>query len=359
MQIEIKKVHDTGSWHEMLVSHNGSLFMTMPWLNAVASDSRTPVFFSFYKGEELVGLIGGLEVLSFNQSAKQLFFYSGIAYTCNEKEIIRGCKQALLDFAKYHGYYRVILKSYDYPGYNAIRLKQFKEFKRTEYFIDLKKDEESLSKGFDPDVRRRARKAAREGIRFDTTYSKEIFEKLFELLVDTKKTRESKGYGSYIPLGIPFSDKGVMESLLEQKKARLFYAENQGEILGVQLFLDIMGKAYGILMGISKSGYRRSVPSLLLYEGSLALKRDGYVYYNIGAPPVGKGNAGLKKFKDSLGTEIIESAEDTTDFLSPSLRYLNPVMRVKRFLLWIRIPWKVKRALLKATDKVIRGWDQY
>lgn len=359
MQIIIKKFRDTESWDELLRGYNGSLFMTKSWLNAVASDSRILVFFSFSKGEEMVGLIGGLEVLSFNNSGKQLFFYSGIASGYNDENVLKSCKKALLDYAIDNGYYRVILKSYDYPGYIPARLNQFKEFKRIEYYIDLKKDTESIVKGFDPDVRRRARKASREGVRFGTTYSTDMLEKLFELLVTTKKIRTSKGYGSYIPLGIPFSDKGVVESLLEQKKARLFYAEHQGEVMGVQLFLDTMGKAYGILMGISKKGYRRSVPSLLIYEGSLALNRDGYDYYNIGAPPVGKGNKGLKKFKDSLGTEIIESSEEATDFLSPSLKYLNPIMKFKRFLLWVRIPWKLKKILLKAADIVIRGRDQY
>lgn len=359
MRITVKKYHNPETWDELLKKHNGSVFMTSAWLHAVSSATREPLLLSFVQNEQVVALIGGLEVKIGKGPEKQLFFYAGISSWQGEKELPGMCKNALLDYAVKNGYIRVIIKSYDFINYIPAGPGRFREFARMEYYMDLNKENESIIKGFDPEIRRRARKAAREGVIFKSTYSKKVLDKLFDLLTSTREIRKSKGYGSYMPLGIPFSDKGVLESLLKKKKARLFYAGYKNEILGVQLFLDSIGRAYGTLMGISKNGYLKSVPSFLLYEGTLSLKKEGYSCYNLGAIPAGKGNKGLKKCKDSLGAEIIVSKEESTDFLSPSLYYLNPLMRFKRFLHKVRIPWRVKKIFLNVADLLLRGRDQY
>ncbi len=360
MPVTVQKVNNSVSWDKKLGEFNGSLFMSGSWLNAVSSRERIPIFFSFILDGETVALVGGLEVLYGKRPGKFLFFYSGIASQRNNEVVYRECKMALHDYAVDNGFYRVIFKSYDYTGYIPAGLDQFNQYRRKEYYINLAGDQQAIVKGFAPDVRRRARKAAREGVGFGTSCSKEVLYKLFELLDSTKKTREIKGYGSYRSVGMPFLDRNVCEKLLESKHARMFYAKDKnGRIIGAQLFIDHMGKAYGILMGISSEGYRKSVPSLLLYEGTMSLKSDNYDYYNIGALPAGKKNSGLKRFKESLGAVMIESSEEATDFILPSLTYLNPLMKFKRFLFRIRIPWRLKKLFLMATDTIIRGRDHY
>ncbi len=360
MPITVQKVDDPVSWDNEPGKFKGSIFMTSSWLSAVSSDRRIPCYFRFVRNEEIVALAGGLEVLYGKGPEKYLFFYSGIASSGKDEGVHRECKMALHDYAVDNRYYRLIFKSYDYTGYIPARKDQFVEFRREEYVINLKRDKEVIVNGFSPDVRRRARKAAREGVSFGSTYSKKVLDELFKLLDSTRKIRETKGYESYISLGIPFSDRRVLEKLLERKHARMFYAKDKNDkFIGVQFLIDYIGKAYGVLMGISTEGYRKSAPSLLLYEGTMSLKNDDYDYYNIGALPLGKGNSGLKKFKRSLGGEIIESSEEATDFLLPSLTWVNPLMRLKRFLFRIRISWRLKKLLLKAADTVIRGRDHY
>lgn len=359
MKIFVHKSNKTENWDKELLNRNGSIFMSKGWLSAVSSANLKPVFFYFLADDSNVAMIGGLERTFENKPGKQLFFYSGIASSRIEESFLKNCKNELLQYAHKHCYLRIIIKSYDFNNYIAARHKCLKVFHRSEYLLDLNKETDLIIKGFDPEVRRRARKARREGIVFRVTYSKDVLEELLKLINVTKEVRESKGYGSFRPISLPFLDRRVIENLLAERQARLFYAEDHMGILGVQLLTYNLGKAYGLLMGIAKRGYKRAIPSFLAYEGTMFLKEEGFYYYNFGPIPLGRTNQGLRKFKESLGAKIIESVEESTDFLSPGLYYLNPLMKLKRFLHKIRMPWRLKKFILRNLDFIISGRDKY
>jgi len=305
-------------------------------------------------------MIAGLVRPVGKSEEKQLFFFSGIAIREKNYDLLKECKKKLLAYAKKNGYSRVIMKSYDYNNYSPASIKEFIPFDRAEFVLDLTIDEQKLIKGFNPDLRRRVRKAKRSGVNVKHSYSPGLLEVLFQLLESTQNMRVSKGYDKYNLIPMPFMNAASIKNLLEKRNAVFFYAEFNGQIIGMQFMVMTAGRAYGLLMGISPEGYKLAAPSALFYDTTIFFKNNGYTSYNMGAVPLGEKNKGIRKFKLSLGTQIIHSAEETTGFLMKPLTRLNKYIQLKRILMNIYLPWKIKKILIKTIDSFfIKGRDEY
>lgn len=210
----------------------------------------------------------------------------------------------------------------------------------------------------DPDLRRRARKARRAGVVMRKSSTVELAPKLFDLLGETWKIRQSKGYGNYEAIYFPFFNILQINKLLESGNAVFYYAEHDGKIIGITLNYKWNGRMYGMLMGTGKLGYNYDATSFLLSEIVNDLKQLNYRYLNVGGVQRDPKHGGLKKFKDNLGAVEIRSAEAVTDFINPPLIYLNPLLQLKQFLKafphgW----WPAKKFVIRQLDLIIKQRD--
>ena len=356
----VEKLENCSNWDEELESFGGGIFLSSTWITVISNNERKPVYLRFNEDNKPVGLIGGIELPVKNGPSKQLFFYSGIASGSSDASSVRRCKTALYEYAQRCGYQRVSMRSYDDHSYLHARLRQFKERERIEYVYYLDRDNKQFYKCFDRDLRRRVRKAKREGAVLRKSYSPGLIETLFALINETYNLRQAKGYGKYNNLFLPFFSRDEIERLLRTRHACFFYMEKDGEIMSIQLVISQGKKAYSILMGTSMAGYGEAAPSFLFYELAMTLKDQGYTYLNIGGISRGNRQSGLKKFKDSLGAGIVKSAEQQTDFISPPLSYLNPFLELQRFVRDLQpVPGKIKMPFLFFIDLIVQKRDRY
>ncbi len=357
-EILVERVENPESWDIELERFRGSVFMTRKWIEVISCEGRDPVYLRFVSNGEVMALLGGLELLNAKGTAKQLFFYSGITSRTSDPELIRKCKQALYQFAKNNNYYRVSMRSYDHKSYIPTRLKQFKEFQRIEYVVFLDKNKDEVFRNIDADIKRRARKAKREGVVLKKSHSKSLTNTLLSFLNETYNIRKSKGYGDYTSLYIPLFKHEEISKLVTTRHASLYYAEFQNEILSIQLVFACQGKAYEIFEGTSLNGYKLNAPAFLLYEVTGALKDMGYKYYNHGGVPQSLKHIGLKKFKKKIGAEAVASAEEVTNFITFPLNLLNPLLNLKRLLINPKISSGIlKRGIMKIINIILNKRD--
>ena len=356
----VERLKNTDNWDDELEYFGGGLFMTSDWLSAISNVDREPVYLRFIENNKPVAMIGGIELHINEKKARQLFFYSGIAGKTYDPSLIRRCKIALYEYARKNGYQRVSIRSYDYHSCIQARVKQFKERKSLEYAFHLENKKEQLLKGFDRDLRRRARKAKREGAVLKNSYSPELTDSLFRLIKETYNVRQSKGYGAYNYLYLPFISRYEIDKLIKRRLASFYFVEKENEILSIQLVLSWNNKAFSFLMGTSDNGYKAGAPSFLFYELVLLLKDQGFSYLNIGGASRDIKHRGLKEFKDSLGADVIASADEVTNFIGAPLSFLNPILDLKRFIRDLKyFPEILKEPAKYAYNLIMKGRDKY
>ncbi len=360
MEVIVERLKNTDNWDEELEYFGGGLFMTSAWLSVISNVNREPVYLRFIENNKPVAVIGGIEFYIKEKEARQLFFYSGIAAKNQDPEFIRRCKIALYQYARKNNYRRISIRSYDHHSYVDARVKQFKKTKSIEYIFYFDKDNDTIINRFSKSVRRRARKSKREGAVLKNSNSPELSETLFRLIDETYNVRQSKGYGAYVHNYMPFLCRNVIETLLKKNYASFYFTEMQGEILSINFLLTWKKKAYGILMGTSRNGYKAGSPSFHYFELVNMLKNQGYLYYNLGGIHRSIKHIGLKKFKDSLGAEVLDSADEVTNFLSPPLMFLNPILDLKRFIRDFKyFPEILKEPAKYAYNLIMKGRDKY
>ncbi len=358
-EVVIERINTPETWITELDGHYGGLFMDCEWLESISNPDRNTVYLKFLYDNRRVALLGGIETNIRGENMKQLFSFSGISFDTTDHSVIEKSKRALYNYARGKGYKRISLKAYDNHSYIPLKTRFFREYERAEYVFDLQGDKEDIRKRFDPDIRRRARKAKREGVTIRKSNSAELTEHLFGLLEDTYKTRLSKGYGDYVYLFLPFFDREEINKLLKNGYASFYCAEREGEILSIQLIYTCRKRAYGLLMGNTGEGYKTGATALLFYEVTGMFKDAGYLYYNFGGVQRSPNHRGLRKFKDSLGAGIVRSSEEVTNFIGPPLNLLNPLLETKHFLENVRVgPWRVKKMMVNVIDMVIRKRDR-
>ncbi len=253
-QLTVIKEEKTDNWDKKVDKFNGGLFMTSIWINCISNSIIKPVYLRFLKGEENVALTAGVEICGGKRKFRQLLFYSGIALKSKNPQLAGECKNALYSYAKHNGYHRISLRSYDDQTYLPVKTKKFKRTERSEFVFYFEEDD--ISTNFSPDVRRRARKAGKNGAVIKKSDSAEMTSRLFKLIDETYNIRQSKGHSPYSFLFLPFFKVEQIKSLVRKKYAAFYYTEIKGEIMSASLVLTINKKAYGVLMGTSGDGYK-------------------------------------------------------------------------------------------------------
>lgn len=360
MEISVQRVENLESWNTELESFLGSVFMAREWIEAISCESRNPIYLRFISNGEVLGILGGLELSNAKGTAKQLFFYSGIAARTKDPDLIRKLKLSLYKFAKSNNYCRVTLRSYDHLSFVPSRLKQFKVYQRSEYIVFLNKEKDEIFRNIDGDIKRRARKAKREGVVLKKTHSPTMSGTLLNLLDETRKIRQSKGYGSFSSLYIPLFKKEEIIKLTATGHSTFYYAESQNEILSIQMVFIFRGKAYELFEGTSLNGYRLNAPAFLLYEITQELIDQRCRYFNHGGIPQSLKHGGLKKFKEKIGASAVPSGVEVTDFITFPLNLLNPLLILKRALINPQIDSGLfKRVILKIINIILNYPDKY
>ncbi len=359
--MDINVIDSSGSneWDYELKSLNASIFLTYTWLNALNSEQTKPLYLKFLAVNEIVGFIAGLIRPIRNSTHKQLFFYSGPICTKKNPALFDECRKALLVYAKANGFQRVTMHSYDISFYLKTRIKKFITRERAEYFFDLSPDFQEFERLINRDTRRSIRKAKKNGAVFDSGYSYELLDRLLLLMKSTFDIRLSKDYNRYPIFSMQFLDRHAMRKLLDSRIATLYYVKFGEDIVSMQFVVAINQRTYGIYMGTNALGYKLAAPSLLFYQIAHDCKQKGFHNYNIGGVPLGKKNEGVRNFKKNLGAKTVQSCEETTDYLISPLNNINFLLVIKRFLLNVRLPWIVKKQLLRGIDFYIMGRDQY
>jgi len=360
MVIQIFEISDTTDWDRQISQMNGSLFLTRVFLKSIEDKDIKPVFFEFRKEDETIGRLSGIIRPVGKTTAKQLFFFSGVAGKYEDPNIVKECKRSLLEYAREKGYSRILFESYDNMHFRRMPVKSMiKARDREEYVIDLTQKTEKTIKAFDPNVRRLTRRANEKGAVLKTGNSQKLLEELYEILHNTAKERLSKGYGKYDPLSMPFLGKDNLLKLLQTGLAEICYIDYKGDILCMQYNLVIGNVIYGLFMGTRKEGYKIAAPSMLIFEATLQYIKKGFTRYNLGGVPREKINQGIKKFKLSMGAKVIKSNQEYSKFLLPPLSRLNSILTFKRYISNMRIPWVLKKRLIALTDLLLKGTDRY
>ncbi|MFO7979077.1 MAG: hypothetical protein R6U64_10500, partial [Bacteroidales bacterium] len=135
--------------------------------------------------------------------------------------------------------------------------------------------------------------------------------------------------------------------------------EKEGQILSMSFLIILVQKAYCIWMGTNPEGYKIAAPYFLTHETLWTLKQQGFTCLNMGGVPLGRKNQGIKRFKLNIGATARECVEQSTDFLFPPACYLNHIMRLKRFVQHLLLPWAIKKSLLQALGWILRNRDRY
>lgn len=355
MFIEIEETTDLEKWDKEVERLEGSIFLSYKWLNSLRAEDKTPIFLLFLDRDIVVGLIGGLVVSLAKGEHKQILFYSGVAFTSNSNQVFFYCKKALMDYAKRNGFARLIFRSYDYLNFGQIKLKGLLVSKRrTEFTLNLRQDKERIAQGFSRSFKKQVRKGKKGGAKVKIGYSGDLLNRLFELIEITYNIRKSKEYGDYTIFVIPFLDRDVMERLLANGLAKLFYVEYKGNIVSMQFVIACNGRIYGLFMGTNWEGYSISAPSLVCNEIINYFREEGYYSYNLGGVPAGEKHDGVRKFKLSMGATPVESYEESTDFLLYPLKMLNFILLLKRHIDKIRIPWKAKKMIFGFLNRILK-----
>ncbi|MGC9471141.1 MAG: GNAT family N-acetyltransferase [Bacteroidales bacterium] len=332
MEVTVCEIEKPDCWDKELADYQASIFLSAAWLQSVATSWRVPVYFIFLTDDQEIARISGLKIIALGGKLKLLFFYSGILPVVRDNGMIEKCSHALLDYAREKRISRIIIRSYGDRGIVQSGITAFKTNSRVEYIISMEGEKEMILAGFHRNARRAVRKAISAGIKTGITSSPEFVDILFALLSETRQRRKKRGYGDYNAMSLPFFTRSTVLYLLKNNKASLFYAEDQEGILSLVFVFHHMNESYAVLTGTTARGYEQDVSAYLLYEIAVALKEKGYRHLNLGGVPAGKKNAGIVHFKRSLGTDVIDLCEESTDFLLLPWTLFNPMLILRRNL---------------------------
>ncbi len=360
MNVTIVEVKKTENWDNQISQFNGSLFLYSSFLESIEDSEKKPVFFEFRNGNETIAMLSGIIRPVNKTSEKQLFFFSGIACRVDDDLAFAECKESLINYASQNSYARVIFETYDEINYRKVVSKHIKIARdRSEFVIYLDTNKEEILNGFNPNVRRLARKAKRQGAILKYGQSSTLLNKLYDLMEQTHEERTAK-YGNNQITALPFLDYEKLQKLLDDGLAQFCYIEHEQEILCIQYNIVIGNLVYGLLMGTNKKGYKLGAPSMLFHEVIQDYREKGYIRYNLGGVSmVDKKLEGIKKFKLSMGAKMVESKQENTLFLNPPLSRLNFILICKQFISNLKIPRVIKKQLLKLTSLFLKGTDKY
>ncbi|TCO06841.1 GNAT family N-acetyltransferase [Natronoflexus pectinivorans] len=328
-QIIVQFVDDT-QWSSDLNSFRYSLFLSPEWVNSVCNKSVRPVFLNFLMDDTIVAKLSGILINGGKIKGVQLYCYASPALKSDDEKLYNSVHLALLEFAKHERIARIVLGSYDQQHTMECNTAGFFKTRRFEYVVNLNNGENlHFSKGFKKNVK----KALNAGVKISSSNSLEVLEKLFELLENTRQVRIQKYGNDYNPFYLQLMNKGSITRLVQSKAGMLHYVVDENEeIHCVVLNIEQDGRVYGLLMGSDDFAYQNGLSSLVDHSFIEKFKNEGFKYYNPGGGTGDDGNAGIEKYKSSMGAEKIELSGSTTNFLIYPQKFLNPLLNLGRKL---------------------------
>ncbi len=330
--IQITEIKNPREWKKDLNNFEFSIFIIPEWIECFADSMKAPVYFNFNKGNIVVGKIAGLIINYKDSGARKLFFFAGPAFPVAEKGIVSLLLSCLTDYAIRNKFKRLIVKSYDYKTSCKFIRNDLKTTDRCEYIIDLRKSIEEIQSNYRKLVLRKVKKSEKSNAEFVKGDSLELIDCLISLLEETKRIRLSKGYSNYSYFYIPYVNKITLNKIISNKITSLYYVKAENEITCISLILAYNKKAYAFLIGANTYAYKLGIPYFLMYRLINELKRNKFVYFNLGGIPADKSGKGLIFFKESLGAKKVIVTHCSTNYLTLPHMLLNPLLNIGRKL---------------------------
>jgi lipid II:glycine glycyltransferase (peptidoglycan interpeptide bridge formation enzyme) len=255
---------------------------------------------------------------------KDLEFYTGPVL--HDEEKTTRCIRALEAKAKKLGYFRIRYNSWDHLTAYTDNPYMDPNPMRIEYVLELEPGPRCFKEKIKRKRKRSIRKARRDGLALVEDSGKENILLLYEMMDNSKRVRDGKGYPKYYENIIPFLNKRVMENLIDNQVMRLFQVYRGEKPLSSGAMVSYGKKAFGLFMGITDEGYRLNASSLLLHDLASKVMDEGKTYLNIGGVPLDHSGDNLSWFKMSLGANEYPVASGKSDFLQNKLyKYIQDI----------------------------------
>jgi hypothetical protein len=182
----------------------------------------------------------------------------------------------------------------------------YRETRRVEFLVDLRRDRDSLWKAIRKDQRERIRRLEREGVSVEATTRPEDIQGLASVRQATQEKRSERGQVYEVRADETFS-ADLYDHLVKQGAARLFVARRAGDVLAALFFVTFNDRAYSVYSGSTEAGYRIGAQSGLFWTAVERFKDEGFELLNRGGVPASAEDEshplhGIYLFKLRLGT---------------------------------------------------------
>ena len=338
-ELQIWKDEPPSHWDDLVCRLDGTVFHSSIWAAYQSKiQNARPLFLLSHEqssGEE----VGAVAL--FKQSShpilsifvRELVLLSHPFTDNKDKETGRKFIEQCELVAKAWGCSRITLDSF-FSGRSAFVPveNRYREVRRVEFVVDLRRESSVLWKGIKKDQRERIRRLEREGVEFLQGTQLEDLKGLQLAREATQEKRTSKGQPYHLS-----SDETLYQYidqyLMKSGVGRVFLAKRNEEILAAIFYSIFNGKAYSIFSGSTATGYTLSAQSGLFWEAVTQFQKEGFCELNRGGVPESaetQGNPlhGIYQFKKRLGT--------TPQLCRSGVKILNPV-KEKISRAWERI----------------------
>jgi hypothetical protein len=318
MNINVYEEKNPAEWDKALHLFAATPLLSSSWLEAFRSPQHCPRYFRFVAENRTVGLLAGLSFEPPSFLAKKfdhpLFFFSGPAAAESNPEIAKACITGLVAYARRHGYTSLHIRGDDCPYLYDLSILPYRD-DRAEYIIDLRGEWAEIQRNMQRSRKFEAKKAVRNGVKVHESRSPELVRTVCALLDATEAIRISKGYEHYVKFAFRYFDEAVMDKLLRNQIARIFYAQQDGHILCALFTVAHTKRACALLIGTNQKGYELKANILVWYEALATFKHEGYESLNLGAVANDAGRDKLIFSKTSWGAERQPCMSGTSAFL--------------------------------------------
>ena len=322
MDITVVEESNLQRWDESLSTFSAAPFISAAWLEAFRTSTHIPIYFRCVFEKQTIAMIAGLILEPSHPLGRKvdrrLFFFSGPAAVQSDLNTIM---TNLLHYAALHGYTSLDLKSWDYPCEVDLMPLPYKE-SREEYIVDLSGPFSEVQKKIRTMIKRKVKKAQKNGLTFHESHNPDLAVTLISLLEETKSTRLTKGYEDYSYYYMPYINEDVIRKLLLNKCAKICYIKRENNILCAQLIVFSTQRAYYLLGGTNQEGYELGANALVLFHEIENLAHNGYDAFNLGGVANDSGASGLAFFKESFGAKKHACTSGTSTYLQGPLRNL-------------------------------------
>jgi len=343
MDLEITEESNLQIWEQHLKLFSATPFFAPSWLECFRTKNHIPIYLEFTSGGKTIGLEAGLIIEPSNALFKRLFrflfFFSGPAIVDTDSDSRKMCLSQLIRYAEKEHYAYIKMQSWDCPYEISNEGLPFKPLVRKEYIIDIRPNMAELVHRISKRKWRYIKAAERKGLTFHESSSPEIIGDLLSLLQETKSLRLSKQYEDYHFFYISYFTKETLYELIKNKMARIFYVQNDHNIICVYFGIAYGNRAYGLFIGANHEAYDNQVPTFITFKIIEKFKAEGIEFLNMGGVPSDSSSNGLIHFKTSLGaSEHVCTGGRTHHLQSHFLNYLTdaysrfPDLKIKKII---------------------------